>query len=582
MVLGEAALALIGGKTADLFLDLRREAKKTKVQIDDSGLRIALLDHLQRADRWSRTIVLLRAQREKDLEEHFVDLSFALGLERFGAPRSGVSTLQQIYESAGNVAILGGPGAGKTTSLQRLMRRAIRDRESGNGGVPVLIRLRDLRNEDGLLATVLAELGVNVIAPADQGRIFQRKWLQRATVQLLEQLSAIVFLDGLDEIEASIRDRVIPELQDLALASSGFRLILTCRVAEYSVALPSVQAYTLRKLNSTQIMAFAEKWLGNDHASAFVQALRRTPYAGTEVVPLLLAHLCILYERDKELPRRHIEVYEQIVALLVDKWDAERGIRRKSRHASLNWRGKERLLAALSYALMAMGRRGSFDHSDVRDAFMLVAPSFELESGDADEVIDELESHTGLLLRTGHSRYDFLHLSLQEYLAAMHARGLANPLDMLVPSSPNELAIVIAWSGDPGEYLERLLNLLLRIQSQPSFCRTLLGRLGDESPTFVPTARLGWVLLGLQEVVSGGGIKIEASELVTALLPQESVRTSIQLAVDQCEMSHTWYEQDLLPTIRAAIPPFMLEALKDRRLRAIRAPRSLYTPQSSK
>jgi len=573
MPLPDAAIALLGGAAADLLLEIRRDARRAKVRIDDSELRPAVLEHIRAAEKWSSAISLLHSPSQKSLDGHFVNLSLAPGLERFGETGARVSTLDEVYESAANLAILGGPGAGKTTSLQRLMRRAIAERENGRGGVPILVRLRDVHGEDGLAGHVLAELGVNVSVPADQTEIARKKWQMRVVVRLLEQLSAIVMVDGLDEVDPSLRATVTSELRDIALASDEFRLIVTCRTADYHVALPSIQPYTLRKLGRDQILDFAKKWLGDEHAVRFVAALTGTPYAGTEVVPLLLAHLCVLYERDEELPRRHVEVYEQIVALLVDKWDQERGVRRKSRHASLNWRGKERLLAALCFELTTNGRRGSFSEMDLRKAYKKVAAAFELSADDAGEVIDELESHTGLLLHTGFRTYDFLHLSLQEYLTAMHARGLTQPLSYLVPTCPHELAIVIAASADAAAYLEEVLEALLRLPVGPEFIHSLLGRLGEEGPTFLPSARFGWVLLAYQHLLQGD-VKTDHANgfLLTGLLPQMTVQSSLGMAVDQCEVTAGWYDDDLIPTIRADMPPFLMQAIKDKRIRAIRAP----------
>lgn len=580
MPLAEAGVALLGGKAADLFLELRSEAAKAKVRIDDSALRSCVLDHIRQTERWSRAISLLHSPREKRLDDHFVDLSLALGLERYGESGSAaLTTLDEVYSSTGNAAILGGPGAGKTTSLQRLLRRAISEWESGSGGVPILIRLRDLRGEEGLTAHLLAELGVNVFVPAEQDQVARRKWQIRVAVRLLEQLSAVLMVDGLDEVETVFRGTVTSEIRDILLGSDQFRVILTCRTADYHVALPSIQPYTLRKLGSAQIVEFVTKWLGETKAAAFVASLARTPYAGTEVVPLLLAHLCVLFQRDEELPRRHVEVYEQIVALLVDKWDLERGIRRKSRHATLNWRGKERLLAALSFALTTMGRRGSFQDADLHTAYEQAAPAFDLAIENAKEVIDELESHTGLLLHAGYGRYDFLHLSIQEYLTAMHARGLPDPLSALVPSCPNELAIVIALSPDCGAYLEDVLDAMLTMPVSGEFVSVLLSRLGDEAPMFVPSARLGWVLLAFQYLLDERTADSrESPASLTTVLPQAPVASAIALAGREADAYDVGKVVDLIPSIRSTMPPFLSQALKDKRIRHIRAPKELVPP----
>jgi hypothetical protein len=64
---------------------------------------------------------------------------------------------------------------------------------------------------------------------------------------------------------------------------------------------------------------------------------------------------------------------------------------------------------------------------------------------------NEVETHTGLILKSGHDRFEFSHKSLQEYLAAEFTVKMpskpSNMIDLQI--MPNELAIATAILAYP-------------------------------------------------------------------------------------------------------------------------------------
>jgi predicted NACHT family NTPase len=68
------------------------------------------------------------------------------------------------------------------------------------------------------------------------------------------------------------------------------------------------------------------KWIRDQSAAErFLVELSKSPYADTAMKPLLLAHLCAIYERIGAIPEQPKVVYRKIVALLLEEWDQERG-----------------------------------------------------------------------------------------------------------------------------------------------------------------------------------------------------------------------------------------------------------------
>lgn len=520
----ESLTSVLVSKIGDALLQLRREAVESTpahISIDDSGVRSALVDHVQLISRWASTITLQSLAKEKQLAKTFVDLTMRLGVQRFAgaSARKSVIRLNDLYAQQGHAAILGGPGAGKTTSLQRIAQLALVRWQDGSGGVPILVRLRDLQNDATPTEHILSLLGVAVDYRSGEKRRDDREnrrlWEMRTITQYLAAISACLLLDGLDEVDPAIRSSVELLVRDLALASDSYRLFITCRSADYHVAFQQVQVHTILPMSASQVKRFATRWLGRTRATAFLQALSARPYAGTEVVPLTCAHLCAIYERDGDIPPRPIDVYEIIVSLLIEQWDRQRGVTRVSRYAEFTTRKKERFLQAIAFELAIAGHRGSFRRRDLVLVYQYLAVQFNLPADECDLVLAELESHTGIIQSVGHDQYDWVHIAIQEYLAAMHAHRTANVSKRLVPSFPNEMALVVAYSTSPDDFLESVAQEVLQVDSldaRERFTSSFLARLAREAATFSSTTRVGWILVSLLDALVRPSMRTKSVE----------------------------------------------------------------------
>lgn len=583
MTLGEAALGKLLEAATSSFLTGREAARSTRVSVDYREARSSLLSHIQSLRNWCESVTLLTLLHDKSLRESFVELSLDIGLrrseKRVGA--GGTFRINDVYQRTESAVLLGRPGAGKTTSLQRIAMSAIDDWDTGKGGVPILVRLRDLGSSQSLAKHVLAILGVVVLTPERMAQDIVATWGRRVLIHYLEQISAILLVDGLDETPYSQRDRVEEDLRQIALFPGNHRLFLTCRTAEYAAPLSKVQAYTILPLSEAQVADFASRWLGN-RASAFTEAVRRNPYAGAEVVPLALAHLCAIYERDGELPPRPIEVYEQIVSLLVEEWDRQRSVVRTSKYAGFSWRKKERFLQAVAFHLAINGRKGSFRDRDLELVYEEIAPEFNLPEDEARAVIREIESHTGLVHEVGHRQFDFVHLVIQEYLAAMYAHRRVNAVTRLMPAFPNEMALVIAHSVEPEKHLELALNEALRHHAgaNGAFLMSFLSRLAVERPTWKATPRLGWSVLAFLDLFSRYFRALDKTD--TLRVPEESlhilkdsaVASAVAMAIGEAEVYPERFAFRLVPRDLRSVPPSLLDFLKQRDESGLRVIRS--------
>jgi hypothetical protein len=584
MAISEVVIGGIVKAMGEWLNDFRKANQEYKLIIDDSHARPCLLAHVAWVEQWSSSISMLNLRKDKRLADAFVELNLDIGFFRYGNPdfKQNSVTIAEVFRSndiairdnlnssKGHVAILGRPGAGKTTSLQRIAHLALRDREDGTGGVPILVMLRDLRDGEGLVSHLLGKLGITVHVSAKSPFKTTHLWEQRILHAYLDLVSAILLVDGLDEVDPRSRLLVEAELRDIALAPGKHRLFLTSRTAEYNVDIQHVQAYTILPLSEEKIENFAHRWLGDERGNEFLRAIKQNPYAGTEVVPLTLAHLCAIYDRDGSLPSRPVDVYEAIISLLVEQWDRERGISRVSRYADFTPRKKERFLQAVAFELAMAGRKGAFRHEDLRNVYQRIAAAFGLPEEEEEAVILEVESHTGLVLQIGFRRYQFVHLVIQEFLTAMHAQRTPNGFNFLVPGYPNEMALVAAYSTSAEEYLEEVIKLVLPHNDEEQvqqFAAAFVARLSIERVTVEPTARNGWVLLAYLDLLgSRRSVETQRFHDITTDEIQfffaDSSREAIRLALCQAKIARKASGVRVKPVTLTSIPHFLIPVVQ--------------------
>lgn len=87
-----------------------------------------------------------------------------------------------------------------------------------------------------------------------------------------------------------------------------------------------------------------------------------------------------------------------MLRLCIQDWDEQRGFTRTSRYAGFKTDEKIEFLSALAYS-MNRDAKLSFTDSYLEKFYRSVASRFELPENQASEVADEIESHSGLIVR---------------------------------------------------------------------------------------------------------------------------------------------------------------------------------------
>ena len=478
----------------------------------------AIAEHITEVKNWSGEISFRDLQRPKSISEVFVPLDIFLlpRRNRFsGEEKSRSVPLDEFLDdNSEHIVIVGQPGAGKTTCVKHICQELLlTDRVSREQSYPILIKLRDFNGartpktiEDStLIIEALQKVYRLTLDNSDSSQVDLteqanlRASRERAVLEVIETTRPLILLDGLDEItHKKKRDAVIEELRRLAPRVENARFILTSRTGEFNYHLERMHTFEIAPLTTEQIATFASGWLGEKASKEFLSQIKNSPFWDTAIKPLTLAHLCAIYERLESIPERPKTVYKKIIRLLLEEWDQQRSVTRKSAYAGFEVDRKEEFLADLAYNLAAEQRTSTFSRSDLLLAFSNIYENYGLSSSDSQPVIDEIESHTGIIVQSASDLFEFSHKSLHEYLAAAFIHGLAeippNMIDMQL--MPSELAIATALSSRPSQFFKKLvLDHFRKYRLSFAFVRTYVNRLFIERPDFESDAEVGVALL---------------------------------------------------------------------------------------
>jgi hypothetical protein len=312
---------------------------------------------------------------------------------------------------------------------------------------------------------------------------------ETVVIEFLNENNVLLFLDGYDEIVfQSRRDVLISEFEKLISNVKLSKIIITSRSVDFKYAFSNLSIYELCPLTDQQILTFATRWLEDAYqAYDFIEKIKKSPFYDTAIRPLTIAHLCAIYERNKNIPEKPKTVYKKIVMLLLEEWNLQRNIHRISKYSKFENDRKFEFLSSLAFHLTISNNTNSFSNNELKSVYQRIYQDFDLESNEMQAVLNELESHNGLILQSGFQKFEFAHKSIQEYLAAEYIVKLPT-----IPNSrqnamkmPNEFAVAISISSKPSEYfIEFVDNRIAPMKLGSQFIKPFVNRLLLEKVDF--------------------------------------------------------------------------------------------------
>ncbi len=273
----------------------------------------------------------------------------------------------------------------------------------------------------------------------------------------LERGRLMLLLDGLDEVNSSLRPPVVRCLKDLLDKYKKCRAIITCRTAVYNNEFFKIVEQTLEIVEFTDqdIRRFLQAWKSQMPLDKSVEQLIKTLRDRPKIMalarnPLLLTIIAYLYtDTPFVLPHSRAEFYTKATDILLELRDREKNIPNQYRGVN-----KRRVLQHLAlYAQDSANRQQQALRDRPRPELLAqvkqVLPQLNLQPEEADSLFDEIVNRSGLLFSVdGGKSYRFTHLTLQEYFVAAALRDRQDELIRRWNEAPSDWReIVKLWCG---------------------------------------------------------------------------------------------------------------------------------------
>ena len=354
---------------------------------------------------------------EQDLEEAYREA----GRRNF---RIGSDVRQDGLEIAGQeqfLMVLGGPGIGKSTFLRKLGAEPLKkEGRVGQGLIPVLIELKTLKKQDISLETVIAKEFEICGFPAATA----------LTEKFLEAGNLLILLDGLDEVPSHNVNTVIECIENFVDRYDRNHFVASCRIAAYHSSFKRFTDVTIAEFDDDQIQQFIQRWFNSEldqqeeTADKYWELLSSDEHKATKELaqtPLLLTFLCLVYDREQTFPNTRSTLYGDALNILLKDWSAQKRLERDPIYKGFHPELEKELLAEIAYTSFRNNQL-FFSKADITSrvtAFLadtLDAPKHL----DGEAVLTAIEVQQGILVERATNAYSFSHLTLQEYLTALH------------------------------------------------------------------------------------------------------------------------------------------------------------------
>ncbi len=304
-----------------------------------------------------------------------------------------------------------------------------------------------------------------------------------------EEGGVLLLLDGLDEVPAphEQRQRLLECIQDFSDSFSGCHILVTSRPYAYQERRWQLEGFSTASLapfDRGQISRFVDRWyqqvgprraLSLEEIEGQAADLHRRIFNNDRLEelaarPLLLTLLSGLHSwKGGTLPERRQQLYEEVVVLLLDRWEQKRQ-RWKGGKLEILQEGFQELLKVKPARVRALLQglafkahgaqpvlQGTADipEESIAAGLLRLASGPDFKKARPQLLLPYLRDRAGLLVDRGSGVYAFPHRSIQEYLAAC---------DLTSQEGFSETAADLAVS-EPDRWREVVLLAAAKVQA---------------------------------------------------------------------------------------------------------------------
>ncbi len=334
-----------------------------------------------------------------------------LGLGQKRERSSGLAILDRNK----NLMVVGKPGSGKTTYLQRIVTEC-------NTGVfqpqriPTLIKLRNFVTDGYEYDYGLVQF---------LGDYWQLNDVD--TDRVLNDGSALILLDGLDEAIGEAGKKITREIKKFVDTYPKIQVVVTCRTQSQESRFDHFDYIEVADFNEKQVTSFVTHWfkticgdiaIGELQAEEFLEQLFRDcnkQIRELAITPILLSLTCAVFYQTGKFYKKRSKLYEEGLELLLRQWDQSREIERGEVYRDLSTERKLDLLSHLAAKKFEQSQYILFERTEIEE---YIEEFLGIGRPESRAVLKSIEAQHGLLIERANKIWSFSHLTFQEYLIA--------------------------------------------------------------------------------------------------------------------------------------------------------------------
>jgi transcriptional regulator with XRE-family HTH domain len=429
--------------------------------------------HIEHELRFLRVAGVVSREQKVSLDAVFI----APFLKRAESKDMSLESIVPLLQKDPYLALLGRPGAGKSTQLQSIAWRhaaAYLEQTVNEEQQPLLLgcplplyielqhfvkhykKLVSGKNNSYSYDDFLFYAASDGLKSQDEERTIQIS--PQMFKELLERRCMVVQFDGLDEVfPLEQRQQIVQAIEQFTLHYPGNFIIVTSRPLGYELAPCSPHLFVkaqLQEFDDERIKLFVRQWyiyaaqsvpLSNkdeEEIELLLKLLKSSGLHRLAVNPLLLTVVTSQYSHG-HLPEKRVEVYEDCAQLLLFKWTSIKGTRNWWEDLKMEQNDLYACIAHLGLILhgqlQAQNPRQSGGDEDIaeveevfilekmtrfiRDQSMIVGATEEECAVKAHNFFELIKAEVGLIVESGTLQgdkylYSFIHRTFQEYFAA--------------------------------------------------------------------------------------------------------------------------------------------------------------------
>ncbi|WP_447876777.1 hypothetical protein [Serratia fonticola] len=334
--------------------------------------------------------------------------------------RDGISISPfSLFDTHYDIAVYGGAGAGKTTTLQMYTKKLI---DEGTGNV-IYLPLNRLINRHDINVNIESDSLVSykqiialILISKDIDDTDEN--ISKLDISLSANKDLKLIIDGLDEAYNKV-PYIIEAINLFKLKHSHIQLIVSSRDCVSFLYKINFLGVTLLPFTTKQLYMFINSWFSDSPKESIdlINDIEENNLGDIVKTPLLATLLCILKKRGIDTPSTEMEIFTRRIKLLCGEYDNYKTIKRTTSDSMM----LEKAAMKIAYQLHIRNKRT--DTKEAINEYLKNDITFSYGEKTCELIVDELINPCNILhydSLTG--TYSFGHLRFQEHLAALELK----------------------------------------------------------------------------------------------------------------------------------------------------------------